>query len=133
VRALDELGQHLACSVAAVALWEADPEAHLDVLQYPGPENRRPSDLAVQTQMSRQAMNYLLGQMEALGYLTRDDDPEDQRSKRIHLTDRGHAAARTIREIVRQVETEWEQQLSPQRFAQFRDMLTQLQPDSSRE
>jgi DNA-binding MarR family transcriptional regulator len=83
--------------------------------------------------MTRQAMNYLLGQMEALGYLTRDDDPEDQRSKRIHLTDRGHAAARTIREIVRQVETEWEQHLGPQRFAQFREALTQLQPDPSRE
>ena len=53
--------------------------AHLDVLQYPGPENRRPSDLAVQTQMTRQAMNYLLGQMEALGYLTRDDDRSEER------------------------------------------------------
>jgi DNA-binding MarR family transcriptional regulator len=103
--------------------------AHLDVLQYPGPENRRPSDLAAETRMTKQAMNYLLGQMEQLGYLIRDDDPQDHRSKRIHLTNRGHAAARTIREIVRDVETDWEQQLGAKRFLQLREMLTQLQTD----
>jgi DNA-binding MarR family transcriptional regulator len=103
--------------------------AHLNLLQYPGPENRRPSDLAAETQMTKQAINYLLGQMEQLGYLTREDDPEDQRSKRIHLTDRGHTAARTIREIVREVETEWEQHLGSKRFAQLRELLTQLQPN----
>lgn len=103
--------------------------AHLNVLQYPGPENRRPADLAAETQMTKQAINYLLGQMEGLGYLTRDDDTEDHRAKRIHLTDRGHAAARTIREIVREVEAEWKQQLGPDRFAQLRELLTELQPN----
>jgi len=60
--------------------------AHLDVFQYPGPENQRPSDLAKQARMSKQAMNYLLGQLERLGYLTRGQDPKDQRFKRVHLT-----------------------------------------------
>ncbi|MGE5856982.1 MAG: MarR family transcriptional regulator, partial [Solirubrobacterales bacterium] len=45
--------------------------AHLNVLQYPGPENMRPSDLANRTRMTKQALNYLLGQMEGLGYLRR--------------------------------------------------------------
>src|ERR1700756_73214 len=45
--------------------------AHLNVLLYPGPEDMRPSDLAARTRMSKQALNYLLGQMEQLGYLTR--------------------------------------------------------------
>src|SRR5438270_7676628 len=66
--------------------------AHLDVFQYPGPENRRPSDLARHARMSKQAMNYLLGQLERLGYLTREHDAEDQRFKRVHLTRRGRAA-----------------------------------------
>ena len=47
--------------------------------------------------MTRQAMNYLLGELERLGYLTRRDDPEDRRSKRVQLTERGHALVRTIR------------------------------------
>jgi DNA-binding MarR family transcriptional regulator len=103
--------------------------AHFSILQYPGPENRRPSELAAETRMSKQAINYLLAQLEELGYLTRDDDPEDQRSKRIHLTERGHAAARTIRTIVREVEADWEKQLGKKRFGQLRELLVALQPD----
>ena len=100
--------------------------AHLDVFQYPGPENMRPSELAAHTRMSKQALNYLLGQLEQLGYLTRETDDSDQRSKRIHLTSRGQAAIKAIREIVGQVETEWQQQLGHRKFAQLRDLLTEL-------
>jgi len=32
--------------------------AHLDVFQYPGPENQRPLQLATQTRMTKQALNY---------------------------------------------------------------------------
>lgn len=100
--------------------------AHLDVFQYPGPENQRPSELAAHTRMSKQALNYLLGQLEQLGYLTRETDNSDQRSKRIHLTPRGHGAIKAIREIVGEVEAEWQQQLGPRNFAQLRDLLAQL-------
>jgi len=102
--------------------------AHLNVLQYPGPENQRPSELAARTRMTKQALNYLLGQLERLGYLTRHGDDSDQRSKRIHVTPRGHAAIKAIREIVQEVEAEWEGQLGPRKFAQLRNLLVQLQP-----
>jgi DNA-binding MarR family transcriptional regulator len=100
--------------------------AHLDVFQHPGPENQRPLQLAVQTRMTKQALNYLLGQLQQLGYLTRETDPNDQRSKRIHLTPRGHGVIKAIREIVQDLEHEWEQQLGPRKFAQLRHLLTQL-------
>jgi DNA-binding MarR family transcriptional regulator len=100
--------------------------AHLNVLQYPGPDNVRPSELAARTHMSKQALNYLLGQLEQFGYLTREDDDTDQRSKRIHLTPRGRAAIKAIREIVQEVEADWEQQLGAPKLAQLRELLTQL-------
>jgi DNA-binding MarR family transcriptional regulator len=100
--------------------------AHLDVFQYPGPENQRPLQLATQTRMTKQALNYLLGQLQQLGYLTRETDENDRRSKRIRLTSRGHAAIEAIREIVQDLEDEWEHQLGPQKFAQLRRLLTQL-------
>jgi DNA-binding MarR family transcriptional regulator len=100
--------------------------AHFTVLRYPGPDNRRPSDLADEARMTRQAMNYLLGELERLGYLTRDPDPDDQRSKRVHLTERGYAARRTIRDVVREIEAEWEQELGPTNFAQLRRLLVEL-------
>jgi DNA-binding MarR family transcriptional regulator len=100
--------------------------AHVDVWRYPGPDNQRPSDLATQTRMTKQALNYLLGQLEQLGYLTRETDSNDQRSKRIRLTPRGRAATKAIYEIVQDVESEWARRLGPRKFAQLRDLLTEL-------
>jgi DNA-binding MarR family transcriptional regulator len=102
--------------------------AHLNVLQYPGPDDRRPSDLASETHMSKQAMNYLLGQMERLGYLERQEDPEDQRSKRIRLTARGRAAGETMRRTVGGIEAEWEEELGRAEFRQLRELLIRLSP-----
>ena len=100
--------------------------AHVDIWRYPGPENQRPSELAMQTRMTKQALNYLLSQLEQLGYLTRETDSDDRRFKRIRLTARGRAATRAIYEIVKQVETEWEQQMGPRNFGELRRLLMQL-------
>jgi len=105
--------------------------AHLDVFQYPGPENQRPLDLATHARMSKQAMNYLLGQLERLGYLTRRHDAADQRFRRVHLTERGHATAQAIREIVREVEADWERQVGRERVAKLRELLEQLNAHTS--
>src|SRR5215203_4726717 len=64
-------------------------DAHMAVLRYPGPQGRRPSDLAVELGMSKQAVNYLLGALERAGYLRRVDDSDDRRSRRVELTERG--------------------------------------------
>src|SRR3954468_9411830 len=100
--------------------------AHLSVLQWPGPDELRPSQLAAQSRMSKQALNYLLGQLERLGYLQRRDDPRDQRFKRIALTGRGRRAAQAMRDIVRNLERDWEHELGTERFAQLRLLLPDL-------
>jgi DNA-binding MarR family transcriptional regulator len=100
--------------------------AHFAVLRYPGPDGRRPSELAAEAGTTRQAMNYLLGQLEQGGYLLRDHDPGDRRSRRVHLTERGNAVARTIRATVASIETDLERELGPEHFAQMRERLTEL-------
>ena len=105
----------------------ADIDAsYLIVVQYPGPQGERPSDLAARLRISKQALNHLLGQLEHLGYLTREPDPDDRRSKRIALTSRGTRAATTIREAVAEMEDTWTQQLGPERFNQLRTLLRDL-------
>ena len=103
--------------------------AYFAVFRFPGPHGARPTDLAARVGISKQALNYLLGQLERNGYLQRRDDPHDQRFKRIALTRRGQRAARAMRDIVREVEAEWQQQLGPQRFAELRALLTDLNDD----
>ena len=100
--------------------------AHLNVFQYPGPQGARPTELATRLRISKQALNYLLGQLERLGYLERTPDPDDQRSKRVALTERGVSAVTVIREAVAEVESAWAQQLGPTRFSQLRGLLLDL-------
>jgi len=100
--------------------------AHLAVLRYPGPNGRRPSELAAEVGASKQAMNYLLGQLENLGYVSRRADPHDLRSKRVDLTPRGEALRRAIRRTVTKIEEELEAELGEASYAQLRALLVRL-------
>jgi len=100
--------------------------AHLNVFQYPGPQGVRPTELATRLRMSKQALNYLLRELERLGYLERHPDPDDLRSKRVALTRRGTSAVRVIREAVDELESAWAERLGSQRFAELRGLLVDL-------
>jgi DNA-binding MarR family transcriptional regulator len=100
--------------------------AHLNVFGYPGPQGAKPSELATRLRISKQALNYLLGELERLGYLERRPDPDDLRSKRVALTKRGTSVAMVMREAVAELEGEWAGQLGEKRFRQLRDLLHEL-------
>src|SRR5215475_14475726 len=100
--------------------------SYLTVFRYPGPQAARPSELADRVGVSKQALNHLLGQLERRGYLEREADQDDGRSKRIVLTPRGTKAVNVIREAVAEMEASWEQQLGAKRFEQLRRLLQDL-------
>ena len=100
--------------------------AHLNVFLYPGPQGTRPSELAARLRISKQALNYLLGQLERLGYLEREADPRDTRSKRIALTPRGVLAGRTMRDAVSGDRARLGTTARAERFAQLAQLLREL-------
>lgn len=100
--------------------------SYLTVFRYPGPQGERPSELATRRRVSKQALNHLLGQLERRGYLRRESDPEDGRSKRVSLTRRGTRAAVVIREAVADMEDRWARQLGRKRFDELRALLQDL-------
>jgi DNA-binding MarR family transcriptional regulator len=100
--------------------------AHLIVLRWPGPDGLRPVEVAEQTGMSKQALNYLLGQLEETGYLERVDDPDDRRSKRIRMTKRGWAAGKVMRAAVGEVEQEFVDAHGKKELANLLELLTHL-------
>ena len=100
--------------------------AHFTVFRYPSPDGARPSELAASLGISKQSLNYLLRELERLGYLERRQDPDDLRGKRILVTRRGHAAIEVIRAAVHELEAEWAGELGPQRFAELRSLLVEL-------
>jgi DNA-binding MarR family transcriptional regulator len=100
--------------------------AQLIVLRWPGPDGLRPVEVAEQTGMSKQALNYLLGQLEETGYLERVDDPDDRRSKRIRMTKRGWAAGKVMRAAVGEVEQEFVDAHGKEELANLLELLTHL-------
>jgi DNA-binding MarR family transcriptional regulator len=97
--------------------------AHLSVFQYPGPDDRRPIELAESAQMTKQAMNHLLGQLVQLGYLVREAGAKETR---VRLTARGRALQRSIRESVLRIEERWRESLGAARYQKLRELLGDL-------
>jgi DNA-binding MarR family transcriptional regulator len=100
--------------------------AHLLVLRRPGPDGLRPIEIAEQAGMSKQALNYLLGQLEELGYLERVDDPDDRRSKRVRMTERGWGARKTMRAAVGAAEAEFVKAYGKRDLEALLDLLGRL-------
>ena len=99
---------------------------HLAVLLWPGPDGMRPTDLASRMRVTKQALNYLLRDLERLGYLELEADPADRRARLIRLTGRGHSLVPVIRGAVAEAEGEWAKALGPERFATLLELLVEL-------
>lgn len=97
----------------------------LNVFLYPPPDRMRPSELAERANMTKQAMNYLLGQLEARGYIERRAEKGSNR-RMVFLTDRGWQVRETILAVVTEVEAEWTSALGQRRFDEFMNTLRQL-------
>lgn len=109
-------------------------DSHLLVFQYPVPDGMRPSVLARQIRMSRQATNYLVAQLEELGYLERRAGP-DRTRRLIYLTARGRRVVQTIYACSRALQQDWAADLGTKRFdgfmATLRDLAKQEQDAKS--
>jgi DNA-binding MarR family transcriptional regulator len=97
----------------------------LGLFLYPGPDGRRPSDLARRCRMTRQSMNYLLSGLEARGYLQRHD-AEGHAGRVVRLTAKGRKVIAPVREAVVAVEREWAEHLGHARFEALRQTLRDL-------
>lgn len=96
-------------------------ESHLRVLSYPLPDGVRPSQLARHLGMSRQATNYVIAQMEGLGYLERRG--EDGERRLVHFTARAWGVVEIIYATSREVQAEWAQEVGQDRFRGLVDTL----------
>lgn len=126
---VDAVHARIVAGVHAAGFTDIVP-AHMAVMRYPGPDGRRPSDLADEAGVTRQAMNYLLGQLEELGYLVREDDGDDRRSRRVQLTKRGARLATAMRRVVAGIEAEVARELGARDARELRRLLVKLNATS---
>jgi DNA-binding MarR family transcriptional regulator len=100
-------------------------QALLNAMVYPHPDGVRPSELAVRINMTKQATNYLLGQLEVLGYVERRMDKATGR-RLVYLTKRGWQSIDVHRAAVRALEAQWADQIGARRFEEFKEALAKL-------
>ena len=99
--------------------------AHVSLFRHPTLDGMRPTDLADEVQLSKQAVNDLLGDLEHQGYIRREVDPADRRSRIIRLTAKGMKIEDTVRLAARDAERQLERELGRERFRSFREALVE--------
>jgi DNA-binding MarR family transcriptional regulator len=89
-------------------------------------DGQRPTELAAHLGLSKQAINDILREFEANGYITLEPDPTDGRAKRIVVTDRGWKLATTASRLSRDVGRRWAAQVGEERYAAFEAVLREI-------
>jgi DNA-binding MarR family transcriptional regulator len=106
-------------------------QTELGVFQSSGPERARPIDLAQRCHMTKQAMNYVLAQMEERGYLERRSDG-DSDTRLVYLTPRGSKVLHIVRSTIDELEVEWRAKIGQQRFDQFLHVMDEIIQEETR-
>ncbi len=82
-------------------------ESMRPVMRYPPIDGLRPSELATEMGLSKQAANDMLRELESLGYIRLERDPSDGRARIIRYTERGWHLFDTGSSLSRQVGLRW--------------------------
>ncbi len=95
--------------------------AHIDI-----DGGTRLSTIAARANITPQAVGELVDDLERLGYVVRQPDPDDRRAKRIVLTDRGRESVAAALETIAALEAELEDLLGSDKLAELHDSLSQI-------
>ena len=82
-------------------------EVHRPALRYPPIDGMRPTELANHLNLSKQAANDLIRDLENLDYLRLERDPTDGRARILRYTERGWRLYRTGNRISHDIGLRW--------------------------
>ncbi|HEX2401384.1 MAG TPA: MarR family transcriptional regulator [Mycobacterium sp.] len=100
--------------------------AQARVFQRIAPGGSRLTDLAEQSQMTKQSVAGLIDELERMRYVRRVPDPDDRRARLIQIDKRGRQAAKAAQVAHNQIQGEWRSHLGTRRFNQLRELLEDL-------
>jgi DNA-binding MarR family transcriptional regulator len=86
----------------------------------------RLTTIAARANITPQAAGELVDDLELLGYVVRQPDPDDRRAKRIVLTERGQACVRAAISTIAALEAELEDLLGSDALAHLHDILGRI-------
>ena len=104
--------------------WAA--EARANVIMHVGRSGIRQSELVRRMGLSKQAVQQLLDELVRDGVIERKSDREDRRGKLIVFTAAGRKLLADSNRVKRGIEARYRDVLGPKRFAEFMEMLDEL-------
>jgi DNA-binding MarR family transcriptional regulator len=113
----------LHAGLAAAGYADSSPSWGSNIFFFLREGGHRLTELAERAHMTKQAMRYIVNQLEVAGYVERMPDPTDGRAKIIRLTERGWAARRVADEIIASLEEECVRSLGEDRMRQFKGLM----------
>ena len=99
---------------------------HHTVLRHLGEDGARPSELAAQAGVSRQAVTKTLDDLERVGLVEREPDPADGRGVVVRYTPRGLAALQVARTRGEELERRFASRIGAHQWRTVRDVLEAL-------
>jgi DNA-binding MarR family transcriptional regulator len=96
---------------------------HGAVLAYLDEAGVRPGELARLSGRRKQTIGAILDDLERLGYVTRQPDPQDRRASLIVPTDRGLAFMRDSDAVIDEIESRHAIRIGPAAYAQLKNRL----------
>src|SRR5690349_11739319 len=94
--------------------WGGLRPSHLRLLSTVPREGISITELAYPMTMTKQAVGQYVTQLEELGYLVTDVDPDDRRVRVVRRSAEGNAVVRRFEARVRRIEQGWARQVGPE-------------------
>jgi DNA-binding MarR family transcriptional regulator len=116
---LNEVGLHAGQEMFLMRLWAQEGQT----------QSQLAGDMCIQPP----TVNKMVSRMEAAGLVRREDDPEDSRISRIHLTDQGRAVIAQVQTVWGELETQTLANLTPDERVLLRRLLLQVQANLTNE
>jgi DNA-binding MarR family transcriptional regulator len=101
---------------------------HGAVLAYLDEAGVRPGELARQAARRKQTIGAILDDLERLGYITREPDPQDRRAALVVPTDRGLAFMQASDSIIGEIESRQATRIGVPAYAQLKHDLRSITP-----
>lgn len=124
-------------ALARVAQQQGAPRlrrSHTSLLPHLDLEGTRITDLAERLGISKQAVSQLVDDLEELGVVAREPDPEDARARRVVFTARGRTGLLQGLQVLRDLEAELARAVGAARMRELREALLavhdQLEPNA---
>ncbi len=115
--AFSDLGIHVGQDMVLLCLWKED--------------GLTPSELASRLKVEPGTVSKVLSRMEKVDLVTRRSDPEDARSYKVYLTERGRALREPVESRWQEVEDRMVEELSPEEKVVLYRLLSRVRDNLS--